>query len=349
MKYTLLLMIMFVCSYSKAQVIMDLSIKKGSNQTISINENNITLINCSIKYGYKVEWDFVQNLNPPFEIKESGGASSASGCTDQVKSINKNIITSVSEDSVKKYVDLANELIPNLSDVTCKNLLKSSIVRTQIKMSIPYAPLKNNQVITVTITKVDKETGNPVEDGKWTFVLKTPEKSRWLVHYGLTYTPSIISKTDHYYSLADTNVANKFTITKENNNGPRPWENISATINFTYPFHADPKGVDLGFTAGFGLSAGLELSGQAGLSMIIGDNVILGSGIVMMQKYKLMGKYKNGQIIKENLEFNSLHDKVWLPELYFTLGFRFGNNPFAKKAAEPATAPAEAPAAATRP
>src|SRR5690606_3425279 len=137
-----------------------------------------------------------------------------------------------SEDSIKKYVDLGNKLIPNLTDSKCIASLKASIAETEQIIPIPYAPLKNNQVITLTITKVDTD-GNPVGDGKWTFVLKTPEKSRWLVHYGLTYTPSIISKTDHYYSLADTSMANKFTITRENDNGPKPWENISATINFT--------------------------------------------------------------------------------------------------------------------
>lgn len=347
MKLLIITISLFIYEATGAQVTLDLSLKNGSKQTITLRESTIRLINCSKQYRYKAEWDFVQNITPQFELKDKA-AQSSEDCSQELKIIQEKLLYSKSEDSVKKYVDLGNKLIPNLTDSKCIASLKASIAETEQVIPIPYAPLKNNQVITLTVTKIDTD-GNPVGGGKWTFVLKTPEKSRWLVHYGLTYTPSIISKTDHYYSLADTSMANKFTITRENDNGPKPWENISATINFTYPFHADPKGFDLGFTAGFGLSAGLEISGQAGLSMIIGDNVILGSGIVMMQKYKLMGRYKNGQIIKENLNFDGLHDKVWLPELYFTLGFRFGNNPFAKKATEPAAAPAEAPAAANQP
>lgn len=340
MKSILTILAILICYAAKAQVVLDLAFKKGSNQTILVNEREIRLINCSKRYRYKTEWDFVQNITPPF--KNIGGEESAEDCGTMFENIQKALTAANSEDSIKVYVDLGRKLIPILKDADCVAALKTSIAETEHLIPIPYAPLKNNQVITLTVTKVD-EDGNQVGDGKWTFVLKTPEKTRWLVHYGLTYTPSIISKTKHFYSLADTTQANKFTITRENDNGPKPWENISATINFTYPFHADSKEIDGGFTAGFGLSAGLELSGQAGLSLIIGDNVIIGSGIVMTQKYKLRGKYKGGQIIKENLDFNGLHEKVWLPELYFTLGFRFGNNPFGKKPTEPAQAPAEKP------
>lgn len=333
---------------TNAQINLDLSIKGGSTQRILSKEKEIRLINCCInEVQYKVEWDIVQYKTPMLEINEKTYQSTDS-CSQEVKKIKADIENANSEDVIKKIVDQGNKLIRNLTDGSCIMELKSTIAQTENTIEIPYIPLQNNQVITLTVTKIDSD-GKQVGDSKWTFILKTPEKSRWLVHYGLTYTPSIISKTDHYYSMADTTVANKFTITKENGNSPKPWENISATINFTYPFHSDSRGFDLGFTAGFGLSAGMEISGQAGLSMIIGDNVILGTGVVMMQKYKLMGKYKNGQIIKENLDFTGLHDKVWLPELFFTLGFRFGNNPFEKKTTEPATAPTEGPPAAAQP
>ena len=181
----------------------------------------------------------------------------------------------------------------------------------------------------MTVTRISSDKNSkPVT---WVKTFKTPEKTRWLVHYGLTYAPTLISKFDHYHSFADTSAANKYTITKDNGNGPKAWENISATIDFTYPFHGDERNYDAGITAGFGISAGLELSGHIGLSAIIGQNVIVGSGIAFMQKKKLKGQYKEGQIIKENLSFDALHEKVWVPELFFTIGFRFGSNPFVKK------------------
>jgi hypothetical protein len=326
---TIAILISFLAFQSVVgQVNLDLSQKKENTQIIKTDVIYVKLINCVIGSPYKVEWDFKQNPQPIFPdifLNTSGEI-----CEDDVKENINSLKRAVSEDSVKKYVDAAKALIKKSPNAKCIALLKAAIAQTEQVVPIPNTPLKDNQVITATVTKVDKD-GKQVGDSKWVFVLKTPEKSRWLIHYGLTYTPSLISKTDHYYSLADTSEVNKYTITRENRNGPRPWENISATINFTYPFHSDSRGFDGGFTAGFGLNAGLELSGQAGLSLIIGDNVILGTGIAMMQKYQLKGKYKGGQVIKENLEFDALHEKVWLPELYFTIGFRFGSNPFGKK------------------
>lgn len=329
MKKFILVMLLWGTYTANAQINLDLSLKKGNTQTISIKEKSIRLINCCKKNRYKVDWEFIQNITPPFEDLNSGN-SALPQCGKEIDSIKEKLKNQESEEDIKKYVDQGRKLLETLTDTKCVALLKAYIAETEQLIPIPYAPLKDNQVITVTVTKVDKD-GKQVGDSKWTFVLKTSEKSRWLIHYGLTYAPSIISKTDHYYALADTSQTNRYTVTKENKNGPKPWENISATINFTYPFHAEPKGFDGGFTAGFGLNAGLELSGHAGLSMIIGDNVIIGTGIAMMQKYRLKGKYQEGQIIKENLDFNALHEKVWLPELYFTIGFRFGNNPFTKK------------------
>lgn len=61
-----------------------------------------------------------------------------------------------------------------------------------------------------------------------------------------------------------------------------------------------------------------------------------------MQKYKLMGAYREAQILKTDLNFEALHHKVWLPELYFLIGFRFNSNPFAKKTTDDkSTKPAE--------
>ena len=329
MKKFILVMLLWGTYTANAQINLDLSLKEGNTQTISIKEKSIRLINCCKLYRYKVDWEFIQNITPPFEDLNSGN-NSLPQCGKEIDAIKDELMNQESEEDIKKYVDQGRKLLETLTDTKCVALLKVYIAETEQLIPIPYAPLKNNQVITLTVTRVEKD-GKQVDDKKWVFVLKTPEKSRWLIHYGLTYAPSIISKTNHYYALADTSVANRYTITKENKNGPKPWENISATINFTYPFHAEPQGFDGGFTAGFGLSTGLNLSGHAGLSMIIGDNVILCTGIAMMQKYRLKGKYKDGQVIKENLEFDGLHEKVWLPELYFTIGFRFGSNPFAKK------------------
>jgi hypothetical protein len=310
-----------------SQAILDLSLTKGNTQTIDLKTKSIRLINCSKKYRYQLDWDVKITKTPVFEI--GGPASDTVPYSSEYALIMQKLNNSTSEDSIKKYVAIGNKIIEGSSGDACIVKLKASIAETEQVIEIPYLPLKYNQIITIAISKFDKD-GN-ADDTKWTFILKTEEKTRWLVHYGLTYAPSIISKTNKYFAFADTGVANRYTVTKNNDNGPKPWDNISATINFTYPFHNDSRLFDGGFTAGFGISTGFELSGHAGLSAVIGENVILSSGLVFMQRYKLRGEYKEGQVIKTNLNFEALHEKVWFPEVFFTIGFRFGSNPFAKK------------------
>ena len=189
------------------------------------------------------------------------------------------------------------------------------------------AGLRKNQVINLTIIRFD--AAGTTKEKTWEVILETEtEASPWLTHFGLTYAPPIISKTKSYYSKADPVEASKYAITEKHNNDHDAWDNISVTVNFTYPFSSKPKHFDAGFTAGFGLNPDLQLSGHAGLSAIIGTNVIISSGVVLMQKYRLKGEFESGQVIKENLSYDALHEKVWRPEVFFTIGFRFAKNPF---------------------
>lgn len=328
---------------SDAQVELDLSNKLGNTQSIDLDVKYINLINCVRLNNYYII-DIEKKTVPIPSFDVSGLKATPfdiDSCTDEFQAAIIKIRNEKSETQQKVNIDAAQTLMKSKSEKKddCISALLTEIGSTKVPVLLPFR-LTNNQIITITVNKFDK--ANNTKIATWTFILKTEEKTRWLIHYGLTYAPSLISKTNRYFSQADTGVANKYTITKENDNGPKPWDNISATINFTYPFHSDNRNFDGGFTAGFGLNPGFELAGHAGLSAIIGENVLIGTGIAFMQKYKLMGSYKENQVVKTNLNFDALHHKVWLPELYFTIGFRFNSNPFAKKAADTkSTTPSE--------
>ncbi len=314
---------------ARTQVIdIDLSDKKAKSVNIDLELRSIRLTNLSKNFIYELDWQVVKTEKLPFDIKAfASNDSKFTTCSQEVQDVIIKLDSENDEGRIKSLVENGRKLIDKLGAENCAAILKKSIEETEQVCSIPFT-LTNNQVITLTISKIAK---NGKKDSDWSYTLKTPEKSRWLIHYGLTYVPNVISKVNHYFSQADTGATNKYTITKENNNGPKPWENISATINFTYPFSAKSKDLDGGFTAGFGLNPGFEVSGHAGISAIIGENIIIGTGVAFLQKYKLMGEYRENQVVKTNLNFEALHHKVWLPELYFTIGFRFNSNPFAKK------------------
>ncbi|MGV3765208.1 MAG: hypothetical protein ACO1NW_03730 [Chitinophagaceae bacterium] len=286
---------------------------------------------------YQVSWKITKKPAAYLSLSASGegfsfASDSTNNCADNIENSIAAIINETEEEKVKELVGEVRKMIRHNMDDACNNKIRSAIALTTQKIYSPYS-LHDNEEVLLTVKKISSDE---TEQESWNYTFETPQKSRWLTHYGLTYAPSIISKVSNYYSLADTSTANRYTISKENDNGPKPWENISVTANFTYPFHSDNRGFDGGFTAGFGLSAGFELSGHAGLSMIIGQNIIIGTGVGFMQKHRLKGEYREGQVIKENLSFDALHRKVWMPELNFTIGFRFGSNPFGKKSSSDA-------------
>jgi len=316
-----------------AQIEMDLSKNESETETIELNsakeiifKNLLPSARNNGQYTFIIEMDI--SAIPLFNTIKLSGAPCSSASSSLQLAI-AGVQNSTKENEIKTKIKNLEEEKKKLIDQTCIVFCNALIDETVYVKPFLFK-LQNNQTITITVIRqVNKDSSNV-----WNKILKTPEKSRWLIHYGLTYAPNVISKVDYYFSQADTSSTNKYTITKENDNGPKPWENISATMNFTYPFHSDSRNFDGGFTAGFGLNAGFELSGHTGLSAVIGENVIIGTGVAFMQKYKLMGAYKENQVVKTNLNFESLHHKVWLPELYFTIGFRFNSNPFAKIAAD---------------
>lgn len=319
-----------------AQIDFDLSKHENTTETIDLNiATGIRFKNLLPKAIDQGQYTFTINMSieniPTFNKVMFSGAQCESD-SDSLQEAIKKVVGSADEELLSynlKALEIEKKKSANKDCIVYCNTL---VEKTVFFKSFLFK-LQNNQTIIVTVKRqVTKDSTIT-----WTKIYKTPEKTRWLVHYGLTYASSIISKTDKYFAFADTSTANRYTITKNNDNGPRGWDNISATIEFTYPFHGDERPFDGGFTAGFGINSGFELSGHAGLSAIIGENIILGSGIVFMQKYKLRGEYKENQVIKTNLNFEALHEKVWLPELYFTIGFRFGSNPFAKKSTTPAS------------
>ena len=331
----MILFLTLVVMKSQAQVELDLANKIGNTQGIDLDVKFVSLINCvRLNNYYIVDVEKKTVPVPPFDLSGLKATPfDISTCTNEFQTAIIKIRNEKSEEQQKINVAAAQGSIKLKSEKKddCISALLTEIGSTKVPVLIPFR-LTYNQIITITVNKFDKTNNTKV--ASWTFILKTEEKTRWLIHYGLTYAPSLINKTDRYFSQADTGVANKYTVTKENDNGPKPWDNISATINFTYPFHSDNRNFDGGFTAGFGLTSGFELSGHAGFLTIIGENVIIGTGVAFMQKYKLMGSYKENQVVKTNLNFDALHHKVWLPELYFTIGFRFNGNPFVKKATD---------------
>jgi hypothetical protein len=221
--------------------------------------------------------------------------------------------------AVKKLKTAMAKLPSNMK--TCLDYCNQLISETVYAVPLNFK-LKNNQTITVTVKRQSKDTTIT-----WIRIFKTPQKSPWIIHFGFTYQPNIVSRYDQFFSKEDTSTASRYTVTKKNGNQSKFWENISPTIMFSYPFTNKKGESHLAFSAIVATNFS-TFSAGTGLSYIIGENVALGTGIMFTQKYVLNGIYKEGDIIKSNLTFEQLHEKKWGPEIYFTIGLRFDKNPF---------------------
>ena len=308
---------------------VDLSDNKAAQVEIDVDVEKFIILNRVKDITYSPEWAIKRKAPPVLVLPVASSSDekhAALTCSKDVKDLMTALDSAIDEKAVKALVDRGNQILSTIADDECKTSLKERIDATKALIEFPYAGMLDyNMTISLTIRRVDKNN-KQLSPLKYTFV--TEEKSRWLTHFGLSYAPSVFSPGKRYFSKADADVASTYIITAQHNRDRSILENISPTLNFTYPFSNKFRGLDAGFTAGFGLNQALQLSAHSGLSALIGTNVIISSGIVLMQKYNLRGEYAESDIIKENLAFDSLHEKVWKPELYFTIGFRFDKNPF---------------------
>lgn len=311
------------------QIVFDLSNKISSTQTIDLNKKGITFIN--LVPGKREQYSFSINMKedpiPPFTLS----TTSASECANADSTLNAAIIgvqNSQTEEDVDKNLKKLKAEMKKLSSANqaCIDFCNALIDKTTYTQPFLFN-LKNNQTITVTVTRKFQTKEKKDTSATWTQTFKTPEKSPWLTHFGFTYQPNIISKYNQFYSKADTSNANRFTITKLNGHQTRFWQNISPTIMFSYPIRQKDSANYWAFSA-IAATNFSTFSAGAGFSRVIGVNVALGTGIMFTQKYVLNGQYKEGDIIKTNLTYDQLHEKKWGPEIYFTIAFRFDKNPF---------------------
>ncbi len=211
--------------------------------------------------------------------------------------------------------------------------LKSTIVEQTL------TGVKTCQIIYLTIERYSAD--NNLEK-IWNDTLQTtcPERpNKWLVYYGFTYQPNIISRYDNYFSkkLPGTD---SFAVRKLNGDQSKFWENLSPTVMFTYILGNKYRDIKFGLS-GIAATNFSSFSAGFGASMVIGYNFNIGAGVMFTQKNVLNGMYKEGDTIRENLSFDQLHTKKWGPEVFFSLGFRFDKNPFSKSSSSGSSASAK--------
>lgn len=78
----------------------------------------------------------------------------------------------------------------------------------------------------------------------------------------------------------------------------------------------------IGIAGGIGLNL-LRPQFMAAPSLVIGRNLSFQAGVCVVQKYTLRGEYYEGMEVNEHLDFENLHQRVYYPEWFFSVAFRF--------------------------
>ena len=322
-----------------SQINLDLSTKINVTQTITPQTIiSINLINALPIFPspYSIVVEIKHIKNPLLSILASpsgGGAAGAEATCAEIQALTKNLARETVESNIPNDIlaikTAINKLTVDQKSTCDENIQKANkkIDATKIFYSFPL-PLIIGSGDEITLTIKRDSSANTGNSSEWTYKFKTEQINHWTTYYGFTYVPDILNKFPNYYAKQQDN--GSFLVSKMNGNNRNVYQNISPTAMFTYKFFKKPDAV-----VKFGLTGGIMyntdmLGAMFGPSLVIGDNITINTGISFVQKYKLKGQYTEGQSVKENLDFDQLHNRVWSNDLFFSIGFNLPEL-FAKK------------------
>lgn len=334
-----------------AQITFDLADKKTKSEPIDAGIEAILTIKNMLpdqsRHVYSVEIQKTENEIPPLEVASlaSDGCNSA---PDELQQAIRDLKNTSEEEDVENQIKKLNKIIKELNltqHAKCVALARRIISATETPQKKLGFKIRHNQTITIKVTRVTDKKDTVV----WTRVYKTPTKSPWNVMYGFTFIPNMMNPVNTYFSQADTS-GKLFTITKQNNQKNYFLKNASPTIMITwkpltkytwtkgdpannFKFFLSNNLYQFGLVGGLSLNFGSDVTNANVLiapSIVFCDNLSISLGVAATQKNVLKGQYREGDLIKDNLDFSQLHDKTYMAEWFVSVAFRFSSNPFKK-------------------
>lgn len=193
--------------------------------------------------------------------------------------------------------------------------------------------VRPNDRVTVTISR-PASTGR--EAASWTIRFDTEPRGEWLTTFGVSFVPN----ADELYfskSVGDS----KYQITRQRDESGQS-VHVIPSVYFSWLSAASKQhNLSISPTAGIGLSSDSPAF-FAGVSFTFNQNigVVIGGSVAGVRR--LQGAYKPDQLVSENLSDDQLHRRVYQPQVFAAVTYRFGRNPFKDDTPPPATPPSPA-------
>lgn len=199
------------------------------------------------------------------------------------------------------------------------------------EMHVGEFALRRGERLRVDVTRLATDT---TSGRVWEFVLTTGSRGEWLVHYGFTFSTFFLNEDPGFFSRVNSDTAEGGFVVTEEERHTKDLD-LAPSVLFTWaPASTRLDDLALGLTAGLGYKPD-DPQLFAGPSLRIAENLLFTAGVLIHQVRRLDGQFEEGQIVRENLDEDALTERVFRPNLYFGLGFRFGQSPFGGGNGEP--------------
>jgi hypothetical protein len=299
-------------------------------QTITVTGNNnykkIVLKNVIIDSSYSIS--IVTNNNPiePLDflsgvVKTATVAGIPTGCDTLVDAYNnlRNLFNpkanvNRSEKEVRKRI---NELQKLLLTTNCDNgeinASSKSLINECTRDISQSVSINEGETLTIIVS-----CGNGAR--KWTWKFIGDKIGEWVMSYGFGFTSAALEgKKYHLQQMDDTTT---FKINQNAKPGTLDLSYIPAIFYSFLPASKYNRSNNWSITAGLGfdLSAPVVFFGGG---FMFRQNIGINAGIAFQQQSKLFPQYSDGQILTSSIQDSQLHDKVYRPNLFISINFRF--------------------------
>jgi len=264
-----------------------------------------------------------------------------------------NYVYSLEEKKTLSEFDIKNEIKPELNKkiMDCKILIESKIKsieadsidssKEQELIKLKDYKTKFNSLVALTDTLFNKEILLDIQVGsgeivrifikrddnkKWTFELKGRQSGKWVTTYGFSFTsqrlesPTYFSKQipdEPTFQILKSRRANIWDL----NYVPAVFFSYFPSQNFKCPWNHS-------LTAGLGFDLSAAPTVFLGYNGMFYHNIGLSTGVSFYQQNRLKSQFTENETVTTSFDKEGLHDKIYRPNLFISVNFRFGENPF---------------------
>lgn len=219
-------------------------------------------------------------------------------------------------DKLRKYLDKND-----CNDLTLKEA--EALINKSIKIESLAKPIKIKRGQQLKIF-VSRGTSSKTV---WEFVIDGGEVGKWFVHYGYGIVSPFKNHGGHFFTQQNENL-DDYTVVKMEERG-RSARFLPSIMYSFIPYKSYNKNFSFSLTGGLGANSD-DIAVLFGISMFFWENLGVNLYVAGINQSVLKGRYKKdgSSIVKENLDFDALHQEEFRPHYGFSVSFRFSDNPF---------------------